>query len=312
MSSPKRINNQVIASRIYNNNNTKMTSISRLNNYGRTLSNKNRYEILFFNKKDVYNLMNVLNKKKKDIENKVRTTIDTTQKNITEENILADKGKTQSIVNIVKNVIPSNENKNINFKKFNNDLYLNNITLLERISSFRIYSYYEGTTIDFTKLDYKIINENNNYKNYIRFKYIIDFIKKYPPEVEEKLKEISQKINPQSINKIEDLIKYSNIKNKSNNINLMKSILEEINSKNDYIDYFIILDIKKNWLRRINKINKIGNSNTLTGGACVWGANICGALIIGFMIFIFILITTILIMNKISDRIDDSKNNNKK
>jgi uncharacterized protein YlbG (UPF0298 family) len=313
-SSPKRINNEVTATRIYDNNNTKMTSINRLKNYGRILSNKNRYEILFFNKKNVYDLMNVL-EKEKEIKNKVKATIDTTK--ITEKQNSngqhIPKKESQLIANIVKSIIPFEESNTINFKKFNNDLYLNNITLLERMSSFRIYSYYEDNTIDFKKLDYKIINENNSYENYIRFKYIIDLITlyQYPPEVIQKLEEISQKISPQSINKIEDLIKYSNIKNKSNNNILMKSILEEINLKNTYIDYFIILDVKKNWLRRINKINKIGNSNNLSGGVVICNPaipfNICIAGAVIAAIIIIIVTATIKQMNNICNSISTCK-----
>ena len=186
---------------------------------------KNRYEILFFNKKILYEFMKSPNKK--NIE----------------------------VIRSIKN------NKN-NIKEFSiDDINENIYNILKRITYLRFYFRYSDIkTLEerFKKngkrnFDY-IIDYNKSFKE-ILFNIFIDSKNNYLKNIIENYCININNINNDLKNKLNE--KVDSEEKHYENIN---HVLKKLNKRtNGVIDYCIILDIKKTKLRSINEINKKTN-----------------------------------------------------
>jgi hypothetical protein len=186
-----------------------------------------------------------------------------------------------------------NKNSNIDFNKYNNDpnFYKTIYPLLQKICYLRMYFRY---TDDITLAErfnkngkrgfnyVKKYNSNvfNKIIKYFRIIFIRIFSKRYnisPEEINESINEyinITKKLDTDTEGKINNILNQKKIyENTSNNLfnegkhyKNIEKVLNIINEKNHgYIDYCIILDIKKTKFYRINNIKK--KTNIKMGGA---------------------------------------------
>lgn len=255
---------------------------------------KNRYEILFFNKESISNIISKSsNIENSSIENNLKNS-EPFINNQNEEFLMNSKNtevfiNSQNAENIAKIIEDKNKNtKNlkINFNNLNKTSNKIKYDILKKFCYLRMYFRY---TDDNTLNERFKINGKKNF-NYIK-KYnnavIIKLITIFEPLIIKLVKNkiIFKKYTEKQITDAIEIIKdkYKKIDNTSNNeINNIlnkkvsseedhykniKKVLEILKNKsNGYINYFIILDIKKSKVTTINSINKKTNSNNTQFG----------------------------------------------
>ena len=187
---------------------------------------KNNYEILFFNKKILYEFMKLSNKKNIEV------------------------------------IIKSIKNNTNNIKEFSIDNIDENIyNILKKITYLRFYFRYSDIKTlkerfkenGKKKFDY-IIDYNKSFKEYLSTIFI-DTKNNYLKNIIENYCTNINNINNDLKNKLNE--KVDSEKKHYENINY---VLKKLNKRtNRVIDYCIILDIKKTKLRSINEINKKTN-----------------------------------------------------
>lgn len=263
---------------------------------------KNRYEILFFNKE---NLCKVIKSSENLKLNTRNTENNNNNKEITENTNLGNVNLDTATQALNQEIM--NSKCSIDFNKYNDvpDFYKTIYPILQNTCYLRMYFRY---TDDQTlaerfkkngKKDFNYIKKYNSSMSgrIIRFFQIFIikyFSKEYNTSSEEiieainKYNEVTKKLDKDTENKIDNILNpkkiYVNDNNKStkgNNNNTfnegkhyknIEKVLNIIKEKtNGYIDYCIILDIKKSNFRSINSINKKINYslNNQSGGAVV-------------------------------------------
>ena len=235
---------------------------------------KNRYEILFFNKDALCAMMSSI---KKNTNSSTSSLIVTSQQNISNNNLNVNNTSSSELkskinklseedIDSIDNII---QNTNIKGCKidFKNDDIINYYNILKDCSYLRLYFKYtndESLGERFKKNGKKDFNYIKKY-NISILKTIIDYLKgigkgESNKEIENNYKKLDDDIEKQI-----DNILNTRISSEEEHYKKIKEVLKIIKDETGgYINYCIILDIKKSKLMSINSITKKTNSNNKT------------------------------------------------
>ena len=250
---------------------------------------KNRYEILFFNKE---NLCKVI-KSSENLKINLESAENNNSNQETNQNSSLEDINFNNVTKILNEEIMNNK-CSIDFKKYNNvpDFYKTIYPILQNTCYLRMYFRYtdDNTLAErFKKNGKKEFNYIKKYNSIMSNKilqsfqtFIIKyFIKKNnisPDKIIESINEYikaTKKLDTDTVKEIDNILNQKkNYENKNNNsfneekhYKNIENVLNIIKEKtNGYIDYCIILDIKKSNIYKINKITKKKNINQ-SGGA---------------------------------------------
>lgn len=252
--------------------------LSTFTSYSPTII-KNRYEILFFNKEAMCTALSSVNKLNSSssslnqplLNNNINNANNTPKSELVSEINQLKEENISSITEEIKNV---NINKcKIDFRSFTkkNDI-INYYNILKDCSYLRLYFRYTNNE---TLMERFKKNSKKNF-NYVKkynisiFKIIIDYINKIILKKKENyitdIKNNYKKLDKNTIDTIDNLLN-EKVSSEEDHYEKIKDVLEIIKQKTDgFINYCIILDIKKTKFTSINSIEKKKNSNNFQSG----------------------------------------------